>query len=320
MTDAPAGRTALMARVEQWGVPPVVRNLPVPRRRTGQSLVRITAASVTHLDLTIASGTFGIRPELPYVGGTEGVGTVVESDGVAPGTRVSIRGGTLGMGAAGCWAQYAVVADELLGPAPDELPDDLAATYFDPCTTAWTAIHDVGRLAAGETVLIGGAAGAVGSVAAQLARLAGAAEVHGEVSRPDRAPLLPDGVRPVLTGEPAPDELQADLLVDTVGGERLERLLPLVRPAGRAVLVGYTAGTELRLDLPNWLLADVALLPLNMIRRAASADQAAKETADGLAHGRLSLRTSGFRLTELPRMTRALATGSVEGRAVVRPW
>src|SRR5690606_15855095 len=112
---------------------------------------------------------------------------------------------------------------------------------FSPCTSAWVALHAVGAVRAGERVLITGATGAVGSVACQLARQAGA-EVLGVVGSAGRVGYLDDGVQPVVVDRrdpQVPDALQADLLIDTVGGDTLAAVLPSVRAGGRAVLVGY---------------------------------------------------------------------------------
>lgn len=306
------------AQILQWGAAPTVVDVAMPQRRDGTSLVRVTMASVTHLDLTVASGNFGIRPELPYTGGTEGVGIVVESTRFSTGERVCIRGERVGMGGAGCWAEYAVIEDDELSPAPPGLSDELAATYFDPCTAAWVAVHDVGGVASGETVLIGGAAGAVGSVAAQLASLAGASTVYGEVSNPTRIGGLPAGITPVITNGQNPiAQPGVDLLIDTVGGARLQRSLGLVRPGGRAVLVGYTAGERLTLDLPNWMLADCALLPLNMLRRAEQAERASARSAVLLAEQRISLRTQRFAFHEVPQAFEGVRSGNLHARAVI---
>ena len=196
------------------------------------------------------------------------------------------------------------------GPGPT---DDHAACFFDPCTAAWSAVHDVGGLLAGEIVLVGGTAGAVGSVAAQLALLAGAGRVYGDVSA-RHAGDLPEGVTQVVAGEaPAGTGIRVDLLIDTAGGDRLPQSLDMVRPGGRAVVLGYTAGTRLCLDLPNWILADCALLPLNMLRREQDERKAAAITAGLLARGRLTLPVRSYPRNELRRALDDLENGRVRG-------
>ena len=70
-----------------------MEEIGVPTAALGESLVRVEAAAVAHLDVTVAGGDFGIKPTLPYTGGVEGCGVVVESATMKPGTRVVLRGG-----------------------------------------------------------------------------------------------------------------------------------------------------------------------------------------------------------------------------------
>lgn len=315
--DWPATMTA--AQIVAWGAAPVVlRTVPTPDRAAGHTLLRVRTASVTHLDLSVASGEFGICPQLPYTGGTEGIGTVVASARFPVGERLSLRSESRGLGGPGCWAQYVTMPDDDLSVAPATLGDEVAATFFDPATAAWAAVHEVGRLVSGETVLVSGAAGAVGSIAAQLSLLGGAGKVYGEVSHPARAADLPAGVEPVVTCAVDAGPGCVDLLVDTVGGARFERWLALVRPGGRAVLVGYTAGQTARLNLPRWLLSDVALLPLNMLRRADEAARSAETVAALLADGSVRLNVQVFELPELPEVFVALRAGKLRSRAAIR--
>lgn len=312
------------ALLHDWGTEPVVEEVRVPARGDGATLVAIEAASVGHLDLTIASGQFRIRPPLPHIGGVEGCGRVVDSGTLAPGTRVLIRGAGVGIVKPGCWADQVVVADRALRPIGDELAAPLAATFFVPCTTAHFALHDVGGFTGGERVVVTGATGAVGSVVTQLALRGGAAEVIAIVPREDQLDQVPDGVRAVaglgadavaaLGGKPV-----ATLLVDTLGGDGLPELLRLVEQGGRAVLVGYTLGTAITLDLPNWLLQEVSLLPVNMIRNDAHAEEIAPKLASQVAAGEIRLDVELFGLADIGEALARLRAGRLSGRAVVMP-
>jgi len=107
-----------------------------------------------------------------------------------------------------------------------------------------------------------------------------------------------------------------DLLVDTVGGPLLAKRLRSVRRGGRAVLVGYTAGTRLCFELPDLLAADVSLLPLNMRRRRPPPDLEARLVAD-FAAGRLRVATEAVELADLDDAIERLNGAGAAGRVVL---
>lgn len=324
--------TMAAVRVHGWGRPPVVDQVPRPDPGEDEALVRIEAAAVGHLDRTVAGGSFDVKPELPYVGGVEGCGTVVSAASLTAGTRVILRGGGLGLRRDGTWAEYVRVPEKNLMVVPEGMGPALGATYFVPLTTAAAALRSIGRMghwtseiasAEDEVVLVGGAAGAVGSMVAQLASSAGA-RVLGLVLDQEQADRLPGGVEPILSDDAerltALDrDRSATLLVDTLGGAQLTRRMAWVRPGGRAVLIGYVTGEEATLDLPNWLLQDVALLPTNMIRRHKEARAYAEQLAPRLTTGELTLDVEEFEFHDAPRVFELMAEGRIRGRAVLRP-
>lgn len=306
-------------RVHGWGVAPVLETVPEPRAANGHSVVRIEAAGVGHLDRTIWRGEFLHPPTLPYVPGVEGSGVVERSGSFAAGTRVWFRGGGLGTRCDGTWRERCAVPDEIVGVLPDDVSFDAGATFFSPCTSAWVALHEIGRVRAGERVLITGATGAVGSVACQLARQAGA-EVLGVVGSADRVGHLDDGVQPIVVerGAPrVPEGLQADLLVDTVGGETLAAVLASIVAGGRAVLVGYLGGSRLALDLTQFIQRDVSLLPLNMLRRERAGRAAAPKLLERIAKGELRVERRAFGFAKAADALEWLGSPEHRGRAVL---
>src|SRR5215211_3665628 len=140
-----SGELMRAVRIHAWGAAPTLDEVPAPAARDGETLVRVEAAAVAHLDLTVASGNFRLKPQLPYIGGVEGCGTVVSSETYEPGTRVVLRGGGLGLVRSGTWAEL-VATRKGATPIPAELSPELGATYFVPTTTAYVALHDIGRL------------------------------------------------------------------------------------------------------------------------------------------------------------------------------
>ncbi|MDP9990842.1 NADPH2:quinone reductase [Variovorax boronicumulans] len=287
-------------RIHGFDAVPVLEEVADPVPRPGRTIVRMQAATVGHIDRTVWRGSFLRHPPLPYTPGVEAAGIVIASGRYEVGQRVWLRGSGLGTLFDGTWCERIDAPDETLGLLPDAVPMELGAAFFSPTTSAWVALHEVAKLQAGEQVLVTGASGAVGSLVMQLARDAGCTVT----------PVDPN-IAPAATS--------ADLLIDTVGGNVLAASLPAVRPGGRAVLIGYTAGPTLQLDIAHFLQRDVALLPLNMFRREAEGRAAAPELLARLADGRLRLDVQSFALADAAIALEWIAQRGHRGRAVLVP-
>ncbi|MEU6680118.1 zinc-binding dehydrogenase [Streptomyces sp. NPDC046925] len=310
-------------RFHDWGAAPVLDEVPEPVRAAGEVLVQVTAGGVSHLDATVASGDFELKPALPYIGGVEGAGTVLEADadsGLAPGTRVVLRGGGLGLLRDGTWTERVSVKRKAVTPLGAPLDPAVAASFFVPATTAHVALHDIARIGRNEDVVVVGAAGAVGAMVAQQALAAGA-RVTGVVGREDQLADVPKGVQALTLddAEGLARDRSTSLLVDTLGGAGLVGRSRWVRQGGRAVVIGYVAGPHVELDLPSWLLDEVALLPVNMIRQERRAREVSGDLVRRLSEGELTLAVEEFGLADAPAALAALRGGRVRGRAVLLP-
>lgn len=308
-------------RVHAFNAEPALEEIAKPQRRAGRTIVRMEATTVGHIDRTVWRGSFLKHPPFPYTPGVEAAGVVIAGASHAEGQRVWLRGSGLGTLFDGTWCEFIDAPDEALGLLPDAVPSTIGSAFFSPCTSAWVALKDVARLRAGESILVTGATGAVGSLVVQLALDAGA-EVTVAVSRIEQAATMPVAAKiVVLHGDlsTALESVSVDLLVDTVGGPILAAALTRVRPGGRAVLVGYTAGNSLALDIAHFLQRDVALLPLNMFRREAAGRAAAPDLLARLADGRLKLDVQTFALEEAATAMEWIGQRNHRGRAVLVP-
>ncbi|MFE5595778.1 MDR family NADP-dependent oxidoreductase [Streptomyces sp. NPDC056549] len=149
------------------------------------------------------------------------------------------------------WREYAAVSPSLCTPLGDALPDPVA--HLSQGRTAYAALTRGADVRAGDTVLVTGGAGAVGTMAGQIARLLGAGRVIGSTGSPAKAERLVTelGYDAVLVrGAPVPFAAQLaeaapdgiDVVLDTVGGEQLGAAVAAARPGARAVLVGALSG------------------------------------------------------------------------------
>ncbi|MGW3993702.1 NADP-dependent oxidoreductase [Amycolatopsis sp. NPDC004772] len=217
---------------------PALTELPYPHAAENDVVVRVHAAGFTPGELTWpATWTDRAgRDRAPSVPGHELSGVVAElgygTTGLTVGQRVF---GMADWARNGSLAEYTAVEARNLAPLPADVDHVTAAALPISGLTAWQALFDHGRLTAGRTVLVHGAAGSVGSLAVQLAREAGA-RVLGTGREADRDTVLGLGAEAYF--DPlSPDIGQVDLVLDVLGGEVLDRSAALVRDGGTLVTV-----------------------------------------------------------------------------------
>lgn len=232
------------------GAAPVLAEVAPPEPGPSEALVRVSRAGLNPLDMAIASGRFYLPvPDPPYVAGAEVVGEVVRSPTLPPGTRV------WGIGLVGGCAELAVVPDDNLVPVPEGVDDDLAVALGIAGLAGWMPVLDRGALVPGETCVVLGAGGAVGQVAVQAARSAGAGRVVAvgrSAGGRDRALALgADAALP--TGPDLADALRAacpdgvDLVIDPLWGASALAALACLSRGGRLVQVGNAEGPVVEL-------------------------------------------------------------------------
>lgn len=304
--------------LEEFGTLPKLRERTVPEPLPGHTLVRVAAATAAHLDLNILDGQFGILPELPFIPGTQGSGYVVASDTHPEGALVRLRGEGIGLSRDGAWAEHVLVPETAAETMPEGTDPALACIYFSPVGTAWASVHAIAQVRPGERVLVTGASGAVGAMAVQLAARAGA-EVVGVVGRPAKLPHVPGVAKALLASDLSEEAIggKVDVLIDTVGGQILRSALTLVRPRGRAALLGYTAGRELTLDLADFFLADVSLLPVNMMSRTPEVAPEVLRLLPDLSSGALTLPYERYGMDALGEAVERLRSGTAVGKIVL---
>jgi len=161
-------------QVHQFGGPEVLQlqEIPTPKPAAGQVLVRVHAAGVNPYDTYMRNGTYAIKPPLPYTPGSDAAGVIeAVGEGVTrfkPGARVyTARTVT------GAYAEYALALESQVQPLPDKISFSQGAGVWVPYGTAITALIHHAQARPGETVLIHGASGGVGTAATQFARAMG---------------------------------------------------------------------------------------------------------------------------------------------------
>lgn len=215
--------------------------LPYPHAAENDVVVRVHAAGFTpgELDWPATWTDRAGRDRTPSVPGHELSGVVVElgygTTGLTVGQRVF---GLADWTRNGSLAEYAAVEARNLAPLPADIDHVVAAALPISGLTAWQGLFTHGHLTTGQTVLIHGAAGGVGSIAVQLAREAGAHVIGtGRTADRDRALALGADAFVDLDTEKLEDAGDVDLLLDVIGGDILARSTALVREGGTVVTI-----------------------------------------------------------------------------------
>lgn len=161
-------------QVHRFGGPEVLElhEIPTPRPGPGQILVRVHAAGVNPYDTYMRNGTYAIKPQLPYIPGSDAAGTV---DDIGPNVK-KVRAGDRVYTAktlTGAYAEFALADESQIYPLPSKISFAQGAGLWVPYGTAYTALRHHAHARAGETLLIHGASGGVGTAAIQFARAMG---------------------------------------------------------------------------------------------------------------------------------------------------
>ena len=222
----------------------VLRDVPEPTPGPDDVLVEVHSVGVSFPDLLLTRGEYQLKPDLPFTLGVDFAGVVVAGpDGFEPGQRVA------GVGGYGGAAELVANPAMFTFPLPDHVSFDEGAALPMNYLTAQFALAERGQLRAGETVLVHGAAGGVGTATLQVAQGYGARTI-AVVSTPEKAEVataagadeavLLDGFRDAvkeLTGGRG-----VDVVVDVVGGDAFTDSLRVLGTQGRLLVVGFAAG------------------------------------------------------------------------------
>ncbi len=239
-----------------------VVDLPEP---SGDGVViEVAAAGICFPDVLLTRGQYQITPDLPFVPGSEVAGLVRSapvSSGYAAGDRVAA------FPFLGGFAEVVEADAAMVFPLPDSVTYEQGAALPMNYLTCHFALRERGRLREGETVLVQGAAGGIGTAAVQLAAAWGA-RVIAVVSSPDKGDVaraagahevvLADGFRDAVAG--LTNGRGVDVVVDPVGGDRFTDSLRSLAPGGRLLVIGFTAGSIPEVKVNRLLLGNISVV------------------------------------------------------------
>lgn len=308
----------------------ILKDMPTPEPQAGQIRVAIKAASLNFPDLLIIQNKYQMKPPLPFVPGTEFAG-IVEAvgegvKGFKPGDPVAAFSGT------GGFATHACVPAALAMPLPTGFGFEDAAAFICTYATSYHALMDRAALQAGETVLILGAAGGVGTAAIQIAKAAGARVIAAASSDEKCARCLSLGADATINYSQGNlrDEIKArtegrgpDVIYDPVGGDLLEPAFRSIAWRGRYLVVGFAQGQIPSLPINLALLKGAALIGVFWGEFAKREPKANAEMMGRLAHWYASGKIKPvldcvLPLDQLPHAFARMASRQVVGKIVLR--
>lgn len=309
------------------------QELPTPEPRADEVLIEIQAASLNFPDLLIVQNKYQMKPALPFVPGSEYAG-VVRAVGenvkhLKSGQSVACLSGTGGFGT------HTLAPAALCMPLPPGFPPVDAAAFIMIYATSWHALMDRAALQAGETVLILGAAGGVGTAAIQLAKAAGA-RVIAAASSDEKCALckslgadatinyslhtpqttLRDEIKRLTEGK------GPDVIYDPVGGDFAEPAFRSIAWRGRYLVVGFASGPIPSLPLNLALLKGASIVGVfwgDFAKREPQANAHMMQTlATMYMKGQIKpVIDQTLPMNELPRAYAIMGSRSVKGKLVL---
>ena len=231
---------------------------------SGGVLIEVAAAGVSFPDLLMTRGLYQTKPPLPFVPGVEVSGTVVSCAGgeFEPGDPV------MAVTMVGGFAELAVAQPALTLPIPLGLSMDAAGGFILNYHTAYFALARRARLREGETLLVHGAAGGVGTAAVQVGRGLGAHVFAVASSDAKRDAAIAAGAEDVVAADgdwsawirDRTDGRGAAVIFDPVGGDRFDESLRALAPEGRLVVIGFTEGRIPSVQVNRLLFRNVSVV------------------------------------------------------------
>ena len=313
-------------RVEEFGGPEVMKlvEVPQPHPASGQVLVRMHAAGVNPVETYIRAGTYPRKPALPFTPGNDGAGVIEQVSSevkLRPGDRVYTAGSI-----SGTYAEFALCHAAQVHPLAANASFAQGAAMGTPYATAYRGLFQRGQATSGETVLIHGASGGVGTAAVQLARARGLRVLGTAGTERGRELVREQGAEAVFDHR-APDYLAqimdatsgrgVDVILEMLANVNLGKDLTLLAARGRVVVIGNRGRVEIDARETMSRDADIRGMVLPNTPAAEMADIHAALVA-GLEDGTLCpVIGKELPLAEAPEAHRAVMEPGAFGKIVL---
>jgi NADPH:quinone reductase len=320
-------------RLQEFGGPEVLEIVeierPVPTGR--EVLVEIKAIGVNYADTARREGQYVVKTPLPFIPGAEIAGVVVavgeKVTTVKPGTRV------VTLIESGGYSEFALADERSLIPLPEQLDFRNAAALPLQGLSAYHVLKTMGRLEKGETVLVHAAAGGVGTLAVQLAKLFGAGKIIATASSAEKLKLARQMGADVLVNYTESNWVEqvleatggkgVDVALEMVGGDVFNKTLKCLATFGRLVVFGAASGLQSKM-YPSSLMARnqsvIGFFLPQIMRKPELLQPSLVELLTYLGEGKLKLTIGGvFPLEDAAEVHRLLQSRKTTGKLILEP-
>jgi NADPH2:quinone reductase len=225
-----------------------------PKAKKGEVVIEVAAAGINFPDSLLVQGLYQMKPELPFIPGSEVAGTIIEIGEGVPYLKIGMK--VIGMCLLGGYAEKVAIPCAQVMPIPDVIPLDEASALATAHATAHHALKQRAQLQAGETLLVTGAAGGTGLAAVQIGKIMGAkviavcsSDEKCAVAKQNGADItinysekdLKETVKSLTNGK------GVDVVYECVGGDTFHACTRLMAWAGRLLVIGFAGG-----DIPKF--------------------------------------------------------------------
>ena len=317
-------------RIHETGGPEVMQleEIETPTPKEGEVLIKVAAAGINYADLAQRQGAYLTRTRTPTTLGFEFAGTVVA---LGPGVSTPAEGTRVVAFGEGGYAEYAIAQAATTLPIPPTLDFAHAAAFPVQGITAYQLLRESARIQPGESVLVHAAAGGVGTLAVQLAKLMGTGTVIGTASNSRKLELVrrlgADAAINYTEGnwveqvKNATGGQGADIILEMVGGQIAEQSLQCLAPFGRMVVYGATSGQIVQFSGIQLMYKNQAIIGYwltSQMRRTDRIVMAAMELMQYLVSGKLEIIVGQtFPLAEAAEAHKAIAERKTMGKVVL---
>lgn len=318
---------------EQYGGPEVLQYKEQERPKPGDNevLVEVKAIGINYADTARREGQYVVPTPLPYVPGSEVAGVVAEVGSKVTKFQVGMRVSALIE--SGGYADFVALAENMLMPVPEGVEFEQAVALPLQGLSAYHILKTMGRLAPGETVLIHAAAGGVGAIAVQLAKLFGAGKIIATASSAEKlehAKALGATHLVDYTKEGWVDEVKSitdnkgvDLALEMVGGDVFNKTLKCLAPFGRLVIFGAASGEQAEFHPGQLMRKNQSVIGFflpQIMRNPQLFQESFKELLGYMANGQLKLTIGGtYPLADAAEVHRLLQSRKTIGKLVLKP-